>query len=187
MLRLHRRRGLQLQRRTGLEQAQTRDGLGDDVVEKRELIRSYMAEMGPDADSAKGAAHFKKHCAVCHVASDGSEPVGASLENLTNRSDLALLTAILDPNRAVDPKYQSYIVLTDEDRVLAGAIEEEAGQSLTLAHADGKRTTIGRREIVEMKNTGVSLMPEGMEAVLPPDAMRDLIGYLQQRSTTDVR
>ena len=158
--------------------AQRLTSMGPSIA-KRKLIGSYADQMHESADLSKGAALFKKHCAVCHVAADGRQPVGASLSNLTDRSDQALLTAILDPNRAIDPKFQSYIVLTDDDRVLVGAIEEELGQSITLAHADGKRTTISRKEIAEMKNSGVSLMPEGLEAVVPPAAMRDLIGYLQ--------
>ena len=107
------------------------------------------------------------------------QAIGASLNNLTDRSREALLTAILDPNRAVDPKYLSYVIRTDDDRILVGTIEDEAGQSMTLAHADGKRTTIRREEIAEMKNSGVSLMPEGLQSVLPPDVMRDLVTYLQ--------
>jgi putative heme-binding domain-containing protein len=117
---------------------------------------------------------------VCHQANADGQAVGASLNNLTDRSPQALLTAILDPNRAVDPKYLSYVVRTQDDRLLVGMIEDESGQSLTLAHADGKRTTLRRDDIVEMKNSGVSLMPEGLQSVIPPEAMQDLILYLQK-------
>lgn len=153
------------------------------TVEKRELIRSFLAEMNQSANVENGAMTFKKHCAVCHLADSGGEAIGASLNNLTDRSREALVTAILDPNRAVDPKYHSYVIRTDDDRILVGAIEDEAGQSITLAHADGKRTTIGRNEIIDMKNSGVSLMPEGLQSVLTPEAMRDLVQYLQSMPT----
>lgn len=113
--------------------------------------------------------------------------MGASLDNLTDRSHQALITAILDPNHAVDPKYQSYVVQTEDDRILVGTIGQEAGQSLTLGHADGKRSIVRRDEIAEMKNTGVSLMPEGLETVLSPTAMRDLTGYLQTKPATQPR
>jgi putative heme-binding domain-containing protein len=155
------------------------------TAEKQELIHSYLLEINGPGDRIRGAAAFKQHCAVCHLADGGDQAVGASLNNLTDRSHAALLTAILDPNRAVDPKYLSYVIRTDDDRILVGVIEDEAGQSITLAHADGKRTTIRRDEIAEMKNTGVSLMPEGLQAVLPPDVMRDLVSYLQTMSDTN--
>ena len=112
---------------------------------------------------------------------DQTTAVGASLQNLTDRSETTLLTAILDPNRAIDPQYQSYLVRTQDDRILMGIIEQEAGQSITLAHADGKRTTLRRDQITELKNSGTSLMPEGLQDTLPPQAMRDLIEYLQNQ------
>ncbi len=156
-------------------------------VGKRELIGGYQEQMGRAGDPSRGAALFKQHCAVCHVANNDGAAVGASLDNLVDRSDIALLTAILDPNRAVDPKYQSYAIRTEDDRILVGTIEQEAGQSITLAHADGKRTTLRRDEIADLKNSGVSLMPEGLQDVLPPTAMRDLLDYLQSnpRSAND--
>ena len=141
-------------------------------------MRQYLNQLDSDRDATKGAVIFKQHCAVCHVANEKGESVGASLDNLTDRSDLALVTAILDPNRAVDPKYQSYVILTDDGRVLAGAIAQEAGQSITLAHADGKRTTIRRQEIADLISAGVSLMPDGLEEVISPEAMKHLLKYL---------
>lgn len=150
-------------------------------VEKQALVRQYLDEMDNHRDPAKGVVLFKQHCAVCHVANEKGQAVGASLDNLTDRSDEALVTAILDPNRAVDPKFQSYVILTDHQRVLVGAIEEEAGRSITLAHADGKRTTIRRQEIEELKNSGVSLMPEGLEVVLKPEELKHILAHLQNK------
>ena len=156
-------------------------------LEKRGLVGAYLSQIAGKPNIHNGALLFKQHCAVCHVAGEQGQAVGASLDNLTDRSDVTLVTAILDPNRAVDPKYQSYVIQTDDDRILVGTIEEEAGRSITLAHADGKRSTIRREEIAEMKNSGVSLMPEGLESVLSPAAMRDLTGYLQTKPASDAR
>ncbi len=148
---------------------------------KRELINHYRDQMGNRGDRTRGAKLFQQHCAVCHVAKDQTTAVGASLQNLTDRSVATLLTAILDPNRAISPQYQSYLVRTQDDRILMGIIEQEAGQSITLAHADGRRTTLRRDQITELKNSGTSLMPEGLQDTLPPHAMRDLIEYLQNQ------
>lgn len=157
------------------------------TIEKQQLIGSYLSELSGEPDLVNGAALFKKHCAVCHVANADGQAVGASLDNLSDRSEAALLTAILDPNRAVDPKFQSYQVLTEDDRVLVGAIESEVGGSITLAHADGKRSTVRRDEIVELKNSGISLMPEGFEEIMKPAQMRDLIGHLQANVKSEAR
>ena len=153
---------------------------GGGKIEKKKLVESYLSSVSGTRDLGNGESLFKKHCAVCHVAKEGTPAVGASLKNLTDRTDLALLTAILDPNRAADPQYVSYLIHTDADRVLTGTIESETGASLTLAHADGKRTTVQRDSILQMKNSGLSLMPEGFETTIPPQQMKDLLAYLQE-------
>lgn len=149
-------------------------------MQKQQLVRSYLSQFSANRDVANGAELFKKHCAVCHVPDSRGLATGASLENLSDRRDRVLVEAILDPNRAVDPKYQNYLVQTGDDRILSGVIEEEAGTSITLAHADGKRTTLNRSDIALMKNAGVSLMPEGFEELLSPAALQDIIYYLQR-------
>ena len=153
--------------------------------EPSDLVRETLARFRqlPSADaqpSDRGAELFKKHCAVCHAGDSKSEAIGASLENLTDRSDRGLVTAILDPNRSVEPQYQSYIVRTGDDRILVGVIESEVGNNVTIAHADGERTTLERRRIAEMKSTGVSLMPEGFETSLSASQLQTIVRYLQQ-------
>jgi putative heme-binding domain-containing protein len=149
-------------------------------IEKSTLVHSYLAELDEPGDPNEGAKLFNQYCAVCHVPDKNGQPVGASLNNLTDRGNETLLIAILDPNRAVDPKYHAYTIETDDGRILVGAIEQENGPSITLSHADGKRTVIGREEVTHIKNSGISLMPEGMETVLPPESMKHLLAHLQQ-------
>lgn len=73
--------------------------------------------------------------------------------------------------------------MMDDQHVKVGAIEEEAGRSSTLAHADGKRTTIRRQEIEQLKNSGASLMPEGFEEVLKPDELKYILALLRSKTT----
>ena len=42
----------------------------------------------------------------------------------------------------------------------------------------GHDETVLRADIKELTASGLSLMPEGLEQVLPPQAMADLIRYL---------
>ncbi|WP_182868616.1 neutral/alkaline non-lysosomal ceramidase N-terminal domain-containing protein [Rhodopirellula sp. JC639] len=154
-----------------------------------EIVRDYLAGFSPRGTGAEAAVRqelqrgrmlFEKHCGVCHSPDPGGVAIGASLENLTNRSDAALVEAILDPNRAVEPKYQSYVLQTDEGRTLAGVIESEVGGSMTIAHADGKRTTIRRDQIERIKSTGTSLMPEGFETTLNVQDLQAIVRHLQR-------
>ncbi len=150
---------------------------------KRELIDTYLSQFGSSEvadDLVDGAALYAKHCGNCHTADERSEPIGPTLINLSDRSDRALVQAILDPNLAVEPKYQSYIVRTVDDEILVGAVESESGDALTLGRADGTRVLVDRSRILELKNSGVSLMPEGFEALLRPADLEAIVRYLQR-------
>jgi putative membrane-bound dehydrogenase-like protein len=147
---------------------------------KRELVEAYLAEFPGHGDASRGEALFRQHCAVCHLSQGDETPVGASLQNLSNRSPRFLVESILDPNRAVDPKYQAYTVQTFDGRVLVGAIDQESGGQIVLAQVDGRRTSLRREEIEQLQNSGMSLMPEGLENQLSPAQMVDLVRYLER-------
>jgi putative heme-binding domain-containing protein len=57
-------------------------------------------------------------------------------------------------------------------------IEEESANSLTIRRPDGTKTTISRGQIEELQSTGISFMPEGLEKEVNPQAMADLLKYL---------
>jgi putative heme-binding domain-containing protein len=88
------------------------------------------------------------------------------------------LTAVLDPNRAVEAKYMSFNVALNDGRVLNGLIASETAGSITLRRQDGKEDVVPRAEIEAMAGSGQSLMPEGMEKDLSKVDLADLIAYL---------
>ena len=56
-------------------------------------------------------------------------------------------------------------------------ISENAG-SLTLRRAEAKETTLLRSDIEVLRDTGRSLMPEGLEKNIDPQGMSDLIQWI---------
>ncbi len=127
---------------------------------------------------AAGAAIFKKQCISCHRLGKEGVEVGPDLASLNDRSPESLLIAILDPNRAFETKYVSFSVATVDGRVLNGIIASESATAVTLRRQDGKDDLLLRSDIQEMAATGLSLMPEGLEKVLKPGDLADLIAYL---------
>ena len=101
------------------------------------------------------------------------------MATLSNRSATELLIAVLDPNRAVEPRYQSYACATSDGRVISGTLGAETATSITLLAADGKTEVILRSEIEDLASTGKSLMPEGVEKDLTNLDLADLFAYLQ--------
>jgi len=157
-------------------------------IAKRELITQYLSQFDSANQSAilehateLGASLYTKHCAACHTPDEQGKLIGPSLSNLSDRSDRRLVEAILAPNDSCEPNYQTYILRTVDDEILVGTIETEVGETVTLGRADGTRLLVDRRRIAEMKNSGVSLMPEGFETLLRPGELRAVVRHLQQK------
>ncbi|MGH8247445.1 MAG: hypothetical protein ACREUU_13555 [Gammaproteobacteria bacterium] len=67
---------------------------------------------------------------------------------------------------------------TKDGRTLDGLIAAESAASLTLKRAEGVTETVLRHDIAEFSASGLSLMPEGLEAAISVDQMADLLAFL---------
>ncbi len=74
--------------------------------------------------------------------------------------------------------YQAYTVVTTDGRTLTGLVVENNPQRVVLKVQGGKIETIARKDIDEMAQSKLSLMPEGVEKQLSPEELRDLLAFL---------
>ena len=157
---------------------------GSTSSDRREVMRKYqdvlssLQNLGPAETLEAGKKHFVKSCSQCHRLGDLGSNVGAPLKQLSEKTPEQLLTAILDPNREVDPRFQAYSVLVD-GKTLAGVIESENASQVVLVESGGTRHQILREDIELLRNQGKSLMPVGLEDQLSPQQMLQLIFFLQ--------
>jgi len=147
--------------------------------DRQSVITEYAASTHGVADLTAGRALFTQHCATCHRIADQGTAVGPDISDSRTKTPVALLTAILDPNAAIDAGFLAYQALTLDGQVLTGALIENNEEQITLQLAGGERSVIDRDELELFQTTGVSLMPDGMERSISPEQMRDLLGYLK--------
>ncbi len=145
------------------------------------VVARYMQEMPKEGDVARGEKLFTENCAVCHRPPEGKSMIGPPIDNLGHWNIEQWVTAIMDPNRAIEPKFHQYTVLTDDGQVLAGVIQQRSAQSVRLASADGSQREVTLESIEEIRDSGVSLMPEGLETKLSPADLAALIAFLRSR------
>ena len=136
-------------------------------------------------DPGRGALVFRERCAACHELKGVGAPTGPDLAALTDTSPLSLLTAILDPNRAVEAKYVSYAALTRQGRTHAGMLSVEAGDSIMITNAEGKQEVILRRDLELLQSSGRSMMAEGLERDLDHQDLADIISFVRAEPRAD--
>jgi putative heme-binding domain-containing protein len=146
---------------------------------RQQVLEQHGAVLTMPGDAQAGAAVFAKRCAVCHRLRGVGTDVGPNLASLTDYSPQALLTAMLDPNRAVEAKYLDYVAVNASGQTFTGILANETGNSVTLLGQEGKQQTILRTELEALQASGKSLMPEGLEKDVTPEDMANVIAYLR--------
>lgn len=156
--------------------------LSPETKQKDEIIAKFLPEARLPGDVAKGRELFASTCAICHRFGDvGLRDVGPPLTGIGARDAAELLTAIIDPNRQVEPNYWQWNITNKKGDSFVGVIVSENDTSLTLRNQGGD-TEVKKADIAKRENTHRSLMPEGFEG-FGAMALRDLIAYLSAGST----
>lgn len=149
------------------------------VGRRSDVVEAYRGVLEMKGDAERGKQVFTKTCAACHKVQAVGNDIGPNLAAMKARGPEAILLNVLDPNREVNPQYLNYAVLTADGRQLTGLIAAETATSITLKRADNATDTVLRIDIEQLKSTGMSLMPEGMEKQIDQSAMVDLLEFLK--------
>ncbi|MDB4394000.1 c-type cytochrome [bacterium] len=149
-------------------------------ADRSEILDKYQAALTQDADSIRGRKLFTQHCSVCHKINGVGHEIGPNLASIRTRGAETILANVIDPNREVNPQYLNYVLLTQDGRAMTGMVASETASSVTLRRAESATDTVLRVDIEELKSTGLSIMPEGMEKSIDVQAMADIISYLMQ-------
>jgi putative membrane-bound dehydrogenase-like protein len=149
------------------------------LARRQDVVAAYRKALELDGDATRGKAVFHKVCSACHRLEGVGTPIGAELNAIRDQGREAILLNILDPNRDVQPQFLGYVLATHAGRIVTGMITAETANGLTLRRADGTSETVARIDIEELRSTGVSFMPEGLEKQIDVPAMADLLAYLK--------
>jgi len=143
------------------------------------VYQEYKKALTAQVDAKMGKAVFQKACSACHTYQNVGGKVGPDLTGVKNQPADALLLHILVPNYEVLPAYQSISISTNDGRSFSGWLVSENENSLTLRTTFGTDESILRRNISSLSNSGLSLMPDGLEQSISKDEMAKLIAYLK--------
>jgi putative membrane-bound dehydrogenase-like protein len=146
-------------------------------------IARWKADLNPDrlarANIGRGRELFKRLCGTCHLLNGEGRAVGPDLTG-SNRGDLHyVLENVLDPSASVAEAYRMRLAITRSGQTISGVIAEETAGAVTLLTATD-RVVLPRAEILELKASEQSLMPEGALDPLHRDEVRDLVAFLAE-------
>ena len=123
----------------------------------------------------------------CHTPGEDSARLGPDLAKIgKDTPDVHLIESILLPSKVIKKGLETIAITTKAGKTITGLLAEERGDAVILRDfvQNGKLITILKKEIDERNDKGPSLMPEGLEKDISPEAMADLLAYIRGQTTT---
>ncbi len=143
------------------------------------VVEKFKPALKLQGDAARGKTVFASVCISCHKLDGVGLELGPDLRSVAQHDAEKLLNSILDPSAIIEPGFMAYHCTLKNGEQLYGVIATETSASLTLKMAGNVTRSVLRSDVASLKSTGISLMPEGLEAAMTPQALADLIAYLK--------
>lgn len=201
-----------------LEASSTLDGYSEERL--RKVFEKYPAEVQPDVDKLiarlntvhadrisylkgieagvkdgvldRGRILFfgKATCYTCHKIGTQGGQFGPDLTSIQrDRSTHDLLEAIVYPGASFVREYETYKIST-ANGVHTGIIKSSTPDEIVLETSLQSSIRIAKSDVKSMEQSDVSMMPQGLDKLLTPQEMADLMAFLlgqDQDPETDQR
>jgi putative heme-binding domain-containing protein len=154
-----------------------REASADAKAEIERYRRIYRAGGSQPGDASKGRAVYNQICAQCHMLFDSGGTAGPDITGAARHDLNYLLENMVDPNAVIPNDYRTTEIETTDDRSIVGIVKKQDDNSVTIQTAN-EVLVIPRNEIESMRQTELSMMPEGLLSPLTDQEVRDLIYYL---------
>ena len=130
-------------------------------------------------DPDKGKVMFGS-CLLCHKVGDQGFDIAPALDGSANREREALLTAIINPDAAVESGYQTYRVTKKDETTLEGRLMKGDDAGITLAFMGGATMFIPSADIASKGFiVGRSFMPKGLIDAYSDQEVADLLSFIK--------
>ncbi|SIR31490.1 PVC-type heme-binding CxxCH protein [Maribacter ulvicola] len=137
-----------------------------------------IAEKG-SGDPQKGEQLFQV-CLMCHSVGDKGFDYAPALDGSSLRENEALLTAILNPDAAVESSYAIYRVTKKDGNSLEGFLVKQNDRGTTLGFMGGSNQFIQASEIESQGFLGGrSFMPKGLIDNYTDNQIADLLAFIK--------
>ncbi|HYE33596.1 MAG TPA: PVC-type heme-binding CxxCH protein [Methylomirabilota bacterium] len=149
---------------------------GPQAKQKDALIETLLPTVETAGNIQNGKMLYTANCANCHKYKGEGRDLAPDLTGMGAHGAHDLLVHIVDPNRVVEPNFVSVTVEKKDDESIDGVLASENEATIKMRNASGD-FEIRKSEVKSRRSNGISLMPEGFEA-LGGEGLRDLIAYL---------
>ncbi|MEO6001752.1 MAG: PVC-type heme-binding CxxCH protein [Opitutus sp.] len=153
-----------------------------DVKKQQQHVEHLLDEL-KGGDIRRGQLVFNNPrfmCSTCHSIGYAGGTLGPDLTTVGKiRTARDLLESIVYPSASFVRSYEPYSVTRKSGEVVGGLLRKDSSDEIVLATGPGAQMRILRADVVEMSPGTVSLMPQGLDALMSKQELADLIAFLK--------
>jgi quinoprotein glucose dehydrogenase len=147
-----------------------------------ELRESYSRALLAGGNAEEGSRIFHDRqdvsCMRCHALNGNGGTVGPDLGHIgAKKAREYLLEAVTTPNKSLADGFEQLVLRMKDGSSSAGLLKKETADELVLDSPEDGILRVKKSDI-ESRVRNLSAMPEGLDKMLTPFEMRDLIEYL---------
>lgn len=132
-----------------------------------------------DGEAKAGKVLFQT-CLLCHKAGNEGKNIAPALDGSASRENEALLTAILDPDAAVESNYAVYRVTKKNGSTVEGYLVNKSNRGTTIAFMGGSQFFVESGTIQSQGFLGGrSFMVKGLIDHYSDKQVADLLAYIR--------
>ena len=146
--------------------------------DRQKIVQQYAVAASMKGDAQRGRLFYAGICAACHKLKGEGNEIGPDLGTVAGKPLDQIIESILDPNRAVEQRYAVQTVHTKDGKEHIGLILEENGNNITLRTATTTELILVK-DIATRSSSNRSLMPDGLENVLKPQDVADVMAWIR--------
>ena len=143
-------------------------------------LKRYMVIANKNGGNPNEGKKLFQTCLLCHQVGNKGQNIAPALDGSASREYEALLTAILNPDAAVESSYAIYRVKKKDGQSLEGYLVNKDARGTTLAFMGGSRVFI---ETANIQNQGFlggrSFMTKGLIDNYTDKQVADLLSYIR--------
>jgi cytochrome c oxidase cbb3-type subunit III len=153
------------------------------VVSYVRTLQGKNTAVSVPGDPERGRSLFfgQPRCSECHMIAGKGGFIGSDLTGYGDQHSPDIIrSAILEPNKNLDPRHRTVTVVTRDGQKFTGKALNEDNFSLQLQGLDGTFNFFDKSTLAHLDREPRSIMPSNYGSILSPSDLDDLVSYLMK-------
>ncbi|MCC6418225.1 MAG: HEAT repeat domain-containing protein [Gemmataceae bacterium] len=160
----------------------------------RPFVRNWtIAEVAPDLERMDRGRSFERgkalfaaaSCVQCHKAGKDGGIIGPDLAEIVKKladrkyTRADLLRDVIEPSKVIHEKFKTWVIETGKGELVTGVIVAQDGKSYkVVTNPNLPPRDIAVDDVIEKRESKLSLMPQGLLVTLDRDEILDLLAFV---------